>query len=160
MSGRNGNSLVNLETFNQEQTTTIFVHPSLVNLSPRSPVPGERASVFSPTISHAATRVLLVDAAARSQYVGQYDVSNAFVQSVLSGEGDERAFVRLPKHWSPDPRGDVVKLLKSLYGLKIAPRRWYETYCTFLIESGWTRCESEPGLFRRNGVIIVVYHLS
>ena len=66
-------------------------------------------------------------------------------------------FLRLPKHWSKDSRGDVVRLLRSLYGLRCAPRRWYDTYSAYLLSKGWEKCENDPGLFRRGDVTIATY---
>ncbi|CAD7935075.1 unnamed protein product [Amoebophrya sp. A120] len=110
--------------------------------------------IYSPTISHAASRALLVDAAANGKRIKFFDISNAFICASL---GDERVFVRLPKHWSTDPRGDVVRLLKSLYGLRISPRRWFDTYRKTLEELGWKMCEREPGLFRKGVLTLSVY---
>lgn len=110
--------------------------------------------IFSPTVSHAANRVLLCEAAANGHYLDQFDISNAFIQAVLQ---DERVFIRLPAHWSKSNRGDVVRLLKSLYGLKIAPRRWFDTYRKYLESAGWQMCPREPGLFRKDGMILSMY---
>ncbi|MAG85870.1 MAG: hypothetical protein CMB97_00430 [Flavobacteriaceae bacterium] len=56
----------------------------------------------------------------------QLDISAAFIESLLDDKS--KVFVRLPKHWSEDRRGDIVRLLKCLYGLKISPRMWFNTY--------------------------------
>jgi len=112
------------------------------------------AEIYSPTISHAANRYLLVEAAANGWFIEQFDISNAFMQAVL---GDERVFIRLPKNWSADPKGDKVRLLKSLYGLKISPRKWFDTYRAYLEGDGWVMCDREPGLFRKNSMILSVY---
>ena len=113
------------------------------------------AEIFSPTVSHASTRALLVRAASMGHPIGQFDISNAFIRSSLRDE--DRIFLRLPRHWSKDSRGDVVRLLRSLYGLRCAPRRWYDTYSSFLLKTGWERCPEDPGLFRRGEVFIACY---
>eukprot|EP00452_MALV-II_sp_L67-6_P000281 gene281-193_t len=97
--------------------------------------------------AEAANRVTLVEAAARSYFIKGFDISNAFCQAEL-GE-DSRVFVRLPKQWSVDPRGDIVRLVKSLYGLRVSPRRWYDTYRAQLEKMSWEACPREPGLFRK-----------
>ena len=107
------------------------------------------SEIFSPTISHAANRYLLIEAAARGHFLEQFDISTAFIKAVL---GDERVFVRLPKHWSTEDgkgKGQIVRLLRSLYGLKISPRKWYDTFKDFLVKRGWEECPREPGLFRK-----------
>ncbi len=112
------------------------------------------AEIFSPTVSHAAVRYLLVESAANGWKLEQIDISNAFLNAMLV---DDRVFVRLPKHWSSDPKGDVVRLLKSLYGLRISPRKWFDCYKEFLVSEGWEMCPREPGLFRKEGMWLALY---
>ena len=108
--------------------------------------------IYSPTISHACNRYLLTDSASKGHHILQFDITLAFINSVLDLEKD-RVFCKLPKHWG----GDRVRLLRALYGLKISPRRWYDTYRKFLESRGWTCCPTEPGLFRLRDMCISVY---
>ena len=112
------------------------------------------SEIYSPTISHAGNRFLLTEAAAQGHHVEQFDISNAFIRAALK---DERIFMRLPQHWSTDSKGDKVRLLKSLYGLKIAPRKWFDCYREYLEGDGWVMCEREPGLFRKGEILLCVY---
>ena len=50
-----------------------------------------------------------------------------------------------------------MRLLKCLYGLKISPRQWYNTYAKHLKETGWTVDPAEPGIFRKGDMKISVY---
>ena len=117
--------------------------------------------IFSPVISSSANRMMLVESASRGYFLTSFDISNAFIRAHLdvdpSSPDEERVFLRLPKHWSGNPKGDLVRLLRSLYGLKISPRKWYNTYSQFLIRTGWTRHPSEPGLWRRGELILSMY---
>eukprot|EP00392_Amoebophrya_sp_AT5.2_P018481 g19033.t1 len=106
------------------------------------------SEIYSPTISAAANRFLLIEAAARGHHLRQFDISNAFIK-FKAALTDERVFLRLPSHWSSSRKGDLVRLLKSLYGLKIAPRKWFDEYKKGLEADGWVMCEREPGLFRK-----------
>ena len=114
------------------------------------------SEIYSPTISHAGNRFLLAESAAKGHHVEQFDISNALIRANLNLEKD-RVFVTLPKHWSSDSKGDKVRLLKSLYGLKIAPRRWFDCYRNYLESDGWKMAEREPGLFRKGELILCVY---
>lgn len=55
----------------------------------------------------------------------------------------------------------VCKLVKSLYGLKKASRRWYERLATFLIEHHYTQIASDHSLFVKTNnsfiTILLVY---
>ena len=37
----------------------------------------------------------------------------------------------------------VCRLKKSLYGLKQAPRQWYLKFDSFMLENGFTKCQSD-----------------
>ncbi len=117
--------------------------------------------VYSPTISHAANRVMLVDSASKGCFLESFDISNAFTQSLLNVDDDDpesdRVFMRLPPHWCAQNRGQIVRLLKSLYGLRISPRRWFDTYASYLRESGWEMNPTEPGLWRRGNLMLSIY---
>jgi hypothetical protein len=113
-----------------------------------------QAECYSPVISHAGNRFVLTECAARGDHEEQFDISNAFIKSDLD---DQKVIVRLPKHWSSDSKGDLVRLLKSLYGLRISPRNWFETMRKFLEGDGWVMCPREPGLFRKERMLLTVY---
>jgi hypothetical protein len=65
-------------------------------------------------------RVLLALAAHLDLNLYHLDVDTAF----LNGDLDEEIFLELPPGFAPPGEKMVVKLLKSLYGLKQASRQW------------------------------------
>jgi len=74
------------------------------------------------------------------------DVKSAFLNGFLNEEvyvhqplGFEN--LQKPKH--------VFKLTKALYGLKLAPRAWYERLSTFLLQNGFSRGKIDTTLFRK-----------
>ena len=70
-----------------------------------------------------------------------------FINAKL-GEKD-LVLCRLPKVWSRDHKGDIVRLVRALYGLPQASRAWYKTYQTWLQQHGWEQCKADPGLWRK-----------
>nr|GFC72418.1 ribonuclease H-like domain, reverse transcriptase, RNA-dependent DNA polymerase [Tanacetum cinerariifolium] len=52
----------------------------------------------------------------------------------------------------------VYKVVKALYGLHQAPRAWYETLATYLLENGFQRRKIDQTLFikRQKGDILLV----
>ena len=105
---------------------------------------------YAPVVSHCGNRLLLTCAAADGDYIIPYDLDSAFLNAFLERE----VFVRLPPVWAAKHRNSVMKLQKALYGLKDAPRAWYNRYSTILKELGWEPCESGPGLWRKASVAV------
>ncbi|GJR05998.1 putative reverse transcriptase domain-containing protein [Tanacetum coccineum] len=68
--------------------------------------------------------------------VYQMDVKSAF----LYGTIEEEVYVHQPPGFvDPAHPNKVYKVIKALYGLHQAPRAWYETLSSFLMENGFRR---------------------
>ena len=75
------------------------------------------------------------------------DVKSAF----LNGELDEEVYGEQPPGFENQELLDFVYFLfKAIYGLKQAPKKWYETLSGFLIENGFVRGIIEKTHFLRN----------
>ena len=86
-----------------------------------------------------------------------FDVEQAFVQSKL----DEDVFLRLPRGCGR-LSGKIVRLNKSLYGLKKVFRSWYAHLTTCLETLGFQQCLADACVFRlveegRVAIIAVVH---
>ena len=44
----------------------------------------------------------------------------------------------------------VSLLKKSLYSFKQAPRAWYDKMDRFLLDTGFSRCHSDPNVYTKN----------
>jgi hypothetical protein len=78
------------------------------------------------------------------------DVKQAFIQSTLPA--GEEYFLR-PPHGCPRSKPDQYwRLLRSLYGLKRAPKLWYEMLSSNLLSMGLKQSTISPCLF--TGVLI------
>ncbi|GKG44505.1 putative ribonuclease H-like domain-containing protein [Tanacetum coccineum] len=79
------------------------------------------------------------------------DMKSAF----LYGKIEEEVYVCQPPGFE-DPKfpDKVYKVKKALYGLHQAPRAWYETLSTYLLDNGFQRGQIDKTLFikRINGV--------
>ena len=89
--------------------------------------------------------------------VCHFDVEQSFVQSEL----DEDVFLRLPRGCGR-LSGKVVRLNKSLYGLKQASRSWHAHLTTCLKTLGFQQCLADACVFRlveggRVAIIAVVH---
>ncbi|GKA57844.1 putative ribonuclease H-like domain-containing protein, partial [Tanacetum coccineum] len=84
-------------------------------------------------------------------------VSNGCKSAFLYGKIEEEVYVcQPPGSKDPDFPDRVYKVEKALYGLHQAPRAWYETLSTYLLDNGFQRGKIDKTLFikRYKGVII------
>ncbi|KAI3728691.1 hypothetical protein L6452_17332 [Arctium lappa] len=100
--------------------------------------------VFAPVARVEAIRLFLAYASYMKFKVYQMDVKSAF----LYGTIDEEVYVCQPPGFeNPSYPDRVYKLKKALYGLHQAPRAWYDTLSTYLLENGFERGNIDKTLF-------------
>jgi hypothetical protein len=90
----------------------------------------------------ASVRTLIGVAAARSWKISQMDVKNAF----LNGDLEEEVYMQPPPGVEA-PSGHVCRLCKALYGIKQAPRPWFERFRSVVCASGFSPSDHNPALF-------------
>ncbi|GKA67222.1 putative ribonuclease H-like domain-containing protein [Tanacetum coccineum] len=111
--------------------------------------------VFAHVARIEAIRLFLVYALFKDFVVYQMDVKSAF----LYGKIKEEVYVCQPPGFEdPDFPDRVYKVEKALYGLHQAPRAWYETLSTYLLDNGFQRGKIDKTLFirRDKGDILLV----
>ncbi|GJU97600.1 putative ribonuclease H-like domain-containing protein [Tanacetum coccineum] len=92
--------------------------------------------VFAPVARIEAIRLFLAYASFKDFVVYQMDVKSAF----LYGKIEEEVYVCQPPGFEdPEFPERVYKVEKALYGLHQAPRAWYETLSTYLLDNGFQR---------------------
>nr|GEU73147.1 hypothetical protein [Tanacetum cinerariifolium] len=95
-----------------------------------------------------AIRIFLVYAAHKNMVVYQMNVKTAF----LNGNLREEVYVSQPDGFVDQDNPNVYKLKKTLYGLKKAPRVWYDMLSSFLISQDFSKGSVDLTLFiRKNG---------
>ncbi|GKA22755.1 putative ribonuclease H-like domain-containing protein [Tanacetum coccineum] len=111
--------------------------------------------VFAPVARIEAIRLFLAYASFMGFIVYHMDVKSAF----LYGTIEEEVYVCQPPGFE-DPQfpDKVYKVEKALYGLHQAPRAWYETLSTYLLENGYRRGTIDKTLFikKDKGDILIV----
>ncbi|GJR82024.1 putative ribonuclease H-like domain-containing protein [Tanacetum coccineum] len=111
--------------------------------------------VFAPVARIEAIRLFLAYASFMNFVVYQMDVKSAF----LYGKIEEEVYVCQPPGFEdPEFPDRVYKVEKALYGLHQAPRAWYETLSTYLLDNGFQRGQIDKTLFikRVKGDILLV----
>ncbi|GJX85777.1 putative ribonuclease H-like domain-containing protein [Tanacetum coccineum] len=111
--------------------------------------------VFVPIAKIKAIRLFLSYTSFKDFVVYQMDIKSAF----LYGKIEEEVYVCQPPGFEdPDFPDRVYKVEKELYGLHQAPRAWYETLSTYLLDNGFPRGKIDKTLFirRDKGDILLV----
>jgi hypothetical protein len=109
---------------------------------------------YAPVVHWSTIRLLLSTVLTEGWTTRQVDYTNAFAQAELR----EEVYVECPRLFGPKSGTDkVLRLLKSLYGLRQAPRTFFEKLKAGLEEREWKQSEIDPCLFLKSGMMCVVY---
>ncbi|GJV37474.1 retrovirus-related pol polyprotein from transposon TNT 1-94 [Tanacetum coccineum] len=99
---------------------------------------------FTPVARIEAIRIFVANASHKIMTIYQMDIKIAF----LNGELKEEVYVsQLEGFVDLDNPSHVYKLKKALYGLKEAPRAWYDMLSSFLISQHFSKGAVDPTLF-------------
>ncbi|GJZ47702.1 retrovirus-related pol polyprotein from transposon TNT 1-94 [Tanacetum coccineum] len=102
--------------------------------------------VFAPVVRIKAIRLFLAYASFKDFVVYQMDVKSAF----LYGKIEEEVFMSITLVLKRSTFLDkVYKVEKALYGLHQAPRAWYETFLTYMLDNGFHRGQIDKTLFNK-----------
>jgi hypothetical protein len=108
---------------------------------------------FAPTVRIDSLRLLLAIVALEDLECHQIDINNAFTESKLK----EEIYMAPPPGIEVKP-GCVLKIQRSLYGLKQAARDWNETCKAAILNLGFRQAYADPCIFmHKSGVILGVY---
>ncbi|GJS23408.1 retrovirus-related pol polyprotein from transposon TNT 1-94 [Tanacetum coccineum] len=99
---------------------------------------------FAPVARIEAIRIFVANAANKNMTFYQMDVKTAF----LNGKLKEEVYVSQPKGFVDQENPSHVRKLKmALYGIKQAPRAWYDMLSSFLISQHFFKGAVDPTLF-------------
>lgn len=114
---------------------------------------------FAPVVRHETVRTLLTVAALRNLHVRHLDVKCAY----LNGELDEELYLEQPDGFViPGQENKVLRLRRSLYGLKQSARAWNKKATEVLRTLGFKYSKADPCLFTRiendgNATYVLIY---
>ena len=114
---------------------------------------------FAPVAKFATVRIMLALAAQMDWEVHQMDVKTAFLYPDIQDE----VYMTLPEGFdmfhkdAPAARGQVARLRKTLYGLRQAPRAWYQNIDDFFKSCGLIRSCEDFSLYLSPTLAIVLY---
>jgi hypothetical protein len=107
-----------------------------------------KAATAAPVMSQVELRFLTALAISQNRVLKNCDIKQAFVQSSIPA--DEHYFVRPPKGCPKSSPGTYWRLLRSLYGLRRAPKLWYDHLSSHLRSMGLRQSTTSPCIFIGN----------
>ena len=110
---------------------------------------------WAPVVQWATVRTIMVLAAKLQLISTQCDITAAFLHAELPP--GEEVYVHQPRGFKRYGSDYVLKLHRTLYGLKQSPRYFYDHLSTRLQRQGLTPSKFDPCLFLSKTVIVVVY---
>lgn len=113
---------------------------------------GVFSDIYSPVLKLQTLRILLSIAVQRNYEIHQMDVKGAF----LYGNINETVYLKPPEGVNID-KNCVLKLRKSLYGLKKSAKYWYEKFSKLMLSHGFKRSENDFCLYIKNNLYILLY---
>jgi hypothetical protein len=123
---------------------------------------------FTPVVTWNTVRILLTMSLLLKLATKQVDYTAAFVHAPIdkppgydemTGLEKEQSsvYIEMPRSFAEEKSGKVLKLSKSLYGLKQSPRNFFLFLKGNLEAVGLQQSEADPCLFVNNKVICLVY---
>ena len=108
----------------------------------------------APVVSWTSVRLFLVLALTLNWNTSSIDFSSAFVQARLH----DPVWIHLPRGFTTsNGKGQCLRLLKSLYGLTVAPRLWYQHLTQALLDFGFKPTVDDPCFLVTGTLMIVLY---
>jgi hypothetical protein len=109
---------------------------------------------FAPVVAWSTVRLFLVLLLTLCWKLCTITFSSAFVQAPLS----DPVWIHLPRGvHSEKGYNACLQLLKSLYGLSVAPRLWYQHLSEALHEEGFKTCANDPCLLYKDTIMVALY---
>ena len=109
---------------------------------------------YAPVVQFSSVRLFLALSLLLDWRTISVDFSNAFVQASLK----EPFFLHLPRGYrSSFKTKSCLKLHKSIYGLSVAPRLWFEHLWKALKSLGLKQSAHDPCLLFREDLIVICY---
>lgn len=112
---------------------------------------------YAPVVSFSSVRLFLAWSLILGWVTCTVDFSNAFIQADLK----DPTFIHLPRGFQSSSNSHsertCLRLKKSIYGLSVAPRLWFQHLLAALKEEGLVQSKHDACLMFRKDLIIIQY---
>nr|GEW70809.1 zinc finger, CCHC-type [Tanacetum cinerariifolium] len=101
---------------------------------------------YAPVARISTIRLLIVMASIHNLTIYQMDVKTAF----LNRELEEEVYMNQPLGFiMPGNKNKMCKLIKSLYGLKLAPKQWHQKFDEVVLSNGYLLNQADKCVYRK-----------
>lgn len=97
--------------------------------------------IYSPVVKMITVRSLIALSTQNKWPVYHLDVCSAFLNGIIKDD----IYVTLPNNFNVS-EGKICKLQRALYGLKGAPRCWYDKFNEFMLTQKFTKTQSDQAI--------------
>ena len=108
---------------------------------------------FAPVVAFSTVRVFLIMSLILNWYTCSIDFSNAFIQAFRN----KPVYMQPPRGFKTKGPNMVLKLIRSLYGAKDAPKLWTKLLFKAIRELGFTQSTFDPCLWYKKDIFIVIF---
>ena len=109
---------------------------------------------YAPVVQWSTVRLALTMILSNGWKTKQVDYTNAFAQAELN----EEVYIDEPQCFTGKGNTPMVlRLLKSLYGLRQAPKTFFDKLKAGLLERGFIQSQLDPCLFMKRDMICLIY---
>jgi hypothetical protein len=111
------------------------------------------SDTFSPVVAFSTVRVFFIMSLLLEWKTCTVDFSNAFVQATRTDE----VWMHVPRGFKPQRPRHVLKLIKSLYGAKDAPKLWSDHLFEALRLEGFIQSKIDPCLWMKPTIYLICF---
>jgi hypothetical protein len=116
----------------------------------------EYNQMFPPVAKMNPIHIVLTLVASHKWEIRRMDVKSA----LLHGDLQEEIYMEQPPSYVQNDSNLVCHIKKSLYGLKQAHYTWYAKMVSFLLDTSFSRCHSDPnGYTQKVGNHLIIHVL-
>jgi hypothetical protein len=108
---------------------------------------------WAPVVQWSTVRIVMILAAKLGLISVQCDITAAFIH----GRVQETIYVHQPRGFHQGQGDEVLKLKRTLYGLKQSPRYFFKYFTERLLKQGLTASKFDPCLFMSKTLIVIIY---
>ena len=108
---------------------------------------------YAPVVAFPTVRLFLIMSILLGWDTCSIDFSNAFIQATRP----KPIFIQVPRGFKPSQPGYILKLIRSLYGAKDAPRLWTELLFKAFKKFGLKQSAIDPCLWLRSDFFLICF---